>query len=246
MSKMIKFKVDGLDVEGEKGTPLLDTLLREGFDIPTLCHHEAVTAYGACRLCLVEVTRRGRKRIATSCNYPIMDGIEVVTENEKIRKLRKTIMELHLACTPNSEPLKRFAEAMGVTGTRFKIVDPQNDCILCGLCERVCSEIVNVHAISFNKRGGEKRLSPPYMEASDDCISCGACAYVCPVECIKFEQTSTHRIIKRWGKTSPLQVSEQTKVAFAPKHQLEYFMELAGLPKDFYKLAPGERPFERE
>ncbi len=246
MSIKIKFKVDGFQVEAEKGAPLLDVLLAEGFDIPHLCHHEAVAAYGSCRLCLVEIARHGRKRIATSCNYPVMDGIAVVTHGEKIDRLRRTIMELHLACTPASEPLRRYAASMGVEGTRFKTVDPANDCILCGLCERVCSEVVGVHAIGFNRRGGERGMAPPYVEASEDCIACGACVYVCPVECIRLEQTASHRIIDRWGKIAPLQKSEQTGIAFAPRPQLEYFSKIAGLPKDFYKLAPGERSYERE
>jgi bidirectional [NiFe] hydrogenase diaphorase subunit len=246
MSKMIKFKVDGFDVEAEAGSPLLDALLRDGFDIPHLCHHEAVAAYGSCRLCLVEITRHGRKRIATSCNYPVMDGIEIVTHSEKIDRLRRTVMELHLAATPASEPLKRCAESMGVTGTRFKTVDPANDCILCGLCERVCSEVVGVHAIGFNRRGGNRGMAPPYLEASEECIACGACVYVCPVDCIRLEQTASHRFIDRWGKSAPLQKSEQSGLAFAPRPQLEYFARLAGLPGDFYRLAPGERSYERE
>ena len=246
MNDIVKFNVDGIEVEGEKGESLLGVLLREGFDIPHLCFHEAVSPYGACRLCLVEVGRHGRMRIATSCNYPVMDGIEVTTENDKIKRLRRIIMELHLACTPASAPLKRAAADMGVVETRFRPVDPLNDCILCGLCERVCSEIVEVHAISFNRRGGDKKLSPPFVEASQDCIACGACVYVCPVHCIQLKQSAYARTIDRWGRIAALARSEKTKVAFAPKPQLDYFAKLVGLPADFYKLAPGERNPEHE
>jgi bidirectional [NiFe] hydrogenase diaphorase subunit len=246
MSDMITFKADGAEVQGKKGASLLETLLREGFEIPNLCHHEAVGAYGACRLCLVEIKRHGRARIATSCNYPVMEGIEVATAGEKILRLRRTILELHLAHTPKSEPLRRYAAHHGVHETRFKSADPGNDCILCGLCERVCAEVVGVNAISFNRRGGARKLGPPFVEISEECIACGACVYVCPVGCIKLEQTSTHRTIDRWGRTAPLEKSEKSGVFFAPAAQLEYFRRLVGLPKDFYKLAPGERPFTRE
>jgi bidirectional [NiFe] hydrogenase diaphorase subunit len=246
MSDTIKFKADGVEVEGEKGASLLGVLLREGFDIPHLCFHEAVAAYGACRLCLVEIVRHGRRRIATSCNYPVMEGIEVTTDSDKIRRLRRVTMELHLACTPASAPLKRMAADMGVMKTRFKSADPANDCILCGLCERVCSEIVDVHAIGFNRRGGDKKLSPPFMEASQDCIACGACVFVCPSRCIQLKQSAYARTIDRWGRVAALVKSEKSKIAFAPKPQLEYFARLVGLPADFYKLAPGERNPEHE
>ena len=246
MNNLVTFSVNGLDVRAEAGSSLLEALLREGFDVPHLCHHEAVTAYGSCRLCICEITKHGRTKTATTCNYPVSAGIEVATNSEKITHMRKTIMELLLASAPANASLKDFAADMGVHGTRFSSVDKDNDCILCGLCERVCSEIVGVNAICFNRRGGERKMATPFVEQSKECIACGACVYVCPVSCIKLEQTATMRRIDRWGKVAALQRSKDSNVIFAPRPQLEYFMKLVGLPADFYNTAPGERPPERE
>jgi len=242
----VTLKVDGQELRAARGEWLLGALLREGVDVPHLCHHEAVTPYGACRLCLVEVRKGGRGRVATSCNYPAADGIEVLTQTERLRRLRAAVMELHLAHTPNAPRVRALAEKLGVAGTRFAVTDEKNDCILCGLCERVCSEIVGVSAISFTRRGGRKQLTTPFVEASQECIACGACVYVCPAGCIKMEQTSQRRVIDRWGRVLALQASEETGIPFAPAKQLEHFARLAGLPEGFYKAAPGERPPKHE
>jgi len=246
MNDAIKFKVDGIEVEGKKGEMVLAVLLREGFDIPHLCYHEAVSPYASCRLCIVEVSRNGRKRIATSCNHPVMEGIEIQTKTEKIQKLRRITMELLLAFAPASKGLQKTAEQMGIKNTRFSALEPQRDCILCGLCERVCREIVGVNAISFVSRGGNKLLSPPFMEASEECIACGACVYVCPSKCIELIQTDKARIINRWGRIVALSSSKKSNIPFAPKPQLDYFAKLVGLPSDFFDIAPGERNPQHE
>lgn len=241
-----KIIVNGEEIECKKGEWLLQVLLREGYDIPHLCYHEAVKPYGACRLCIVEVTKNGRTQVATSCNYPVSSAIAVETTTPKILKLRKTIMELLLASTPNSPALKRYVSKYGVMETRFKIFNKANDCILCGLCARVCEEIVDANAIQFVNRGGAKMLTTPFSEASNECIACGSCVYVCPCRCITLEQTSSYRRIDRWGSTSALHRSEKTGIIFAPTVQIEYFKKVANLPQDFYKLAPGERPVAKE
>ena len=78
---MIPFSIDGQPVEGKEGGNVLEVALDAGIEIPHLCYHESVKPYGACRLCLVEVTRRGRSRMTTSCTYPVMEGIEVIDTN---------------------------------------------------------------------------------------------------------------------------------------------------------------------
>jgi len=185
MSDTIRFKADGRDVEGRRGASLLGVLLGAGFDIPHLCRHEAVGVYESCRLCLVEVRRHGRARVVASCSYPVLEGIEVFTAGEKILRLRRTILELHLAHSPKSEPLRRYAAGLGVEETRFRIADPGNACILCGRCERVCTEVIGAHAIGFSGRGAGKALTTPCEAESAECIGCGACAVVCPTGCIR-------------------------------------------------------------
>jgi formate hydrogenlyase subunit 6/NADH:ubiquinone oxidoreductase subunit I len=116
----------------------------------------------------------------------------------------------------------------------------EEDCILCGLCSRVCDEVVGVNALTFHGRGGGKDMSTPYTEASSECIACGACVFVCPVGCIKLTQTRSTRTIDRWGQTLEMAVSSHSGLPFAPAAQLAHFRERAGLPDSFYDNAPGE------
>jgi bidirectional [NiFe] hydrogenase diaphorase subunit len=242
MSKMVTITVDGQRIEAPEETPLLPVLQDAGFDIPTLCHHRAVTPYGACRLCLVEVNQKGWKpewwKLTTSCNFPVLDGLTVRTTSEKIEKNRRLVIELILARCPGSEEVRRMAERLGVRGTRLREQD--EDCILCGLCARVCDQVVGVSALTFLGRGGRKNMSTPYREASLECIGCGACAYVCPVDCIGLVQRGGSRTIDRWGRTFELAVSKHSGLPFAPRRQLGHFIARAGLPRDFYENAPGE------
>ena len=182
MRKMVTIVIDGRDVTALEETSLLKVLLREGFDIPHLCFHEKVTAYASCRLCLVEVEAGGARRIATSCNYPVVDGLKVHVDTEAVLADRATVFEVLLAQAPDSEKLRAYASRYGVTETTYPL--QEGACILCGLCERVCSDVIGAGAIGFLGRGGRKELGTPYGEASPTCIGCGACAYVCPTGCI--------------------------------------------------------------
>ncbi|MBW2261000.1 MAG: (2Fe-2S)-binding protein [Deltaproteobacteria bacterium] len=242
MKNTVAIRVDGRRVEAELESPLLPALLREGFDIPTLCYHEAVSPYGACRLCLVEINQKGWDddwwKLTTSCNFPVLDGLTVRTDSEKVKKHRKLVIELIMARCPGSREVRDVAERLGVMDVRLRKQD--EDCILCGLCARVCDEIVGVNALTFHGRGGAKNMSTPYAEASAECIACGACVFVCPVGCIKLTQTGTTRTIDRWGRTLELAASTHSGIAFAPQTQLEHFRERADLPKSFYDTAPGE------
>lgn len=156
---MIPFAIDGQPVEGKEGGSVLEVALDTGIEIPHLCYHESVKPYGACRLCLVEVVRKGRSRMTTSCTYPVMEGIEVFTQTEKVMRARRMIIELILAMCPGDPLIQDMAKEMGVNQVRFKQED--KDCILCGLCSRVCEEVVGASAIQFAFRGDRREMIPP-------------------------------------------------------------------------------------
>ena len=108
-------------IEMPEGTTLLAAIERLGMRVPTLCHHKALTPYGACRLCVVEVHTPGRKpSVQTSCSYPVLEGISVFTETDRLKRARKITAELLLARCPESETIRRIASEHGVTEPRIK------------------------------------------------------------------------------------------------------------------------------
>jgi bidirectional [NiFe] hydrogenase diaphorase subunit len=196
----LKVVIDGKDLEVEKGTLLLQACRKAGIDVPALCHHDALEPYGACRLCLVEITRGTRTRMTTSCNYPLLhEGEAVSTRSPRVIRARKVVMELLLSRCPDSELLRGMAARLGLAGSRFPSLAPSRlaaddaalrDCILCGLCVRACGEAIGASAISFADRGPNRRVASPFLVHSEACTGCGACVAVCPTGVIRMEDTA--------------------------------------------------------
>jgi heterodisulfide reductase subunit A len=174
---MITFKLNGQTVQGDEGQYVLQVAEKYGVDIPTLCHHKALEPAGMCRLCTVELFDGRRTRFVTACNYPIWEGMEVNTDTETVHEGRKLIVELLLARCPDVPMLKSLAQKYGIEKPRFKTED--DDCILCGLCVRMCEKMGN-SAISLTGRGVEMKVDTPFHVQTDVCMACGACASVCP------------------------------------------------------------------
>jgi bidirectional [NiFe] hydrogenase diaphorase subunit len=231
---MVPFMIDGQPVEGKEGQNILEVALDAGIEIPHLCYNESVKPYGACRLCLVEVVRKGRSRMTTSCNYPVAEGIEVLTQTEKVLRARRMLMELLLGMCSESKLLQDMARKMGIHEVRFKKED--KDCILCGLCGRVCDEVVGANAIQFAFRGDRREMIPPFQGEAMNCIACGACVIVCPVDVIRMKEEGDERTIVRWKRTLKMKQCKVCGNSFAPWFQLEKFKEKAKLPKDFFDV----------
>jgi len=184
----MKITIDGKEVDAEPGQTILEVARINGIHIPTLCYHPALKPFGACRLCSVEIERHGRKRVVTACNYPVEDGLEVRTNSPEIIEIRKMLIELLLARCPEEKRIQELAREYGVAEPRSRFTLENEHCILCGLCARVCEELVGVSAINFIGRGVERKVGTPYEELSDDCIGCGSCALVCPTEAIRLNR----------------------------------------------------------
>lgn len=181
--KQITITIDGQKVNATEGSSILHVAKDVGIKIPTLCYNEALEPFGSCRVCSVEITDEwGRKKIVTSCNYPVVDGLVVETKSENVFKTRQMLLELLLARCPNVKKLQDLAREYGIEKPSLWVGDPEEDCILCGLCARVCGEKVGVSAINFANRGIEREVTTPYHTISDDCVGCGACAVVCPTD----------------------------------------------------------------
>lgn len=175
---MIALTINGLDVSVEEGATLLEAATYLGFPIPTLCHMEGLSPYGACRLCVVEIGEGDRARLVSSCTYPAEAGMKVRTASSRVVRTRKMIIELLLASCPQSKEIQDLASANGVRQQRFR--QEHDDCILCGRCVRMCKEQMMAGAIGFQGRGETRRIGTPFDVKSDVCRLCGGCIYVCP------------------------------------------------------------------
>jgi len=175
---VITLKINGLNVTVEEGTTILEAAKFLGFPIPTLCHLDGLSPYGACRLCVVEIGEEPRAKLVSSCTYPVESGLVVRTSSARVVKARKMVIELLLASCPQSKVIQDLASAHGVRQQRFR--QEYEDCILCGLCVRMCSEQMMAHAIGFRGRGETRSIGTPFDIKSEVCRLCGGCIYVCP------------------------------------------------------------------
>jgi len=175
---MITLRINGLDVSVEQGSSLLEAAEFLGFPIPTLCHMEGLSAYGACRLCVVEIGEGPKAKLVSSCTYPAEEGLKVRTTSSRVLRARRMVLELLLASCPQSKTIQDLASAHGIRRQRFK--QEYEDCILCGLCVRMCAEQMMAKAIGFRNRGEKRSIGTPFDMKSDVCRLCGGCMYVCP------------------------------------------------------------------
>lgn len=179
MQQFITITLDGAKVRAAKGTTVLDTALAYGTCIPHLCHMPNYSALGACRLCIVEVIRNGRAKVTTSCTLDVQDGMAVVTNSDKIRRLRKNIAEMLVAEAPNSKAIQCIAVRCGVQEVRYPFHN--NHCVLCGRCVRACNEMWQAKAIGFVGRGKERRVDFPFGVKPAFCKMCLSCVDLCPM-----------------------------------------------------------------
>jgi len=226
----VEFTINGKRVLASKGETILDVARREGFVIPSLCHHEVLGSDGRCRLCVVEVQRGKRKRIVTSCLYTAENGIEVFTESPDVQLVRKTVLELLLARCPEAETIQYLARQYGVHDTRYVKDKDKGKCILCGICVRTCETIVGVTALSMSGKGPLKKVTTPFDEPSSVCIGCGACVIACPTGHIYMEDNNGIRTI--WRKKFELAKCPKCGRYHAPLEQLEYIAKKSGTSLD--------------
>lgn len=179
----ILLQIDGKEVKAREGMTILEAAQSAGIFIPTLCHHEKLEPYGACRICTVEIENCGRTRLVAACLYPIEQNLVVRTRSEKVDRIRKMLLELLLAHAPDAGELQDLAQEYGADKARFE--KEPSFCILCGLCVRYCAEVKKKHALGFVDRGTRREISFIPEIASKECWNCKECFSLCPTSALQ-------------------------------------------------------------
>src|SRR5712691_6422992 len=205
-TQSVTLEIDGMPVTVPAGTSIMRAASLAGIQVPKLCATDSLEAFGSCRLCLVEIA--GRKGTPASCTTPAENGMKVSTQNDRLAKLRKGVMELYisdhpldcLTCAANGDcELQDMAGAVGLRDVRYgysgdKHPNPGKDesnpyftydpgkCIVCSRCVRACEEVQGTFALTIAGRGFGSVVSPgmeePFLQS--ECVSCGACIQACP------------------------------------------------------------------
>ncbi len=207
----VNLKINGIKVTVPEGTMILKAAKDNGIIIPTLCELEGLTSYGGCRVCLVEVI--GTPKLFVACGTPVSNGMEIITESDKLKEYRKMAVQNILAerthicsvCVANDScELQKLANEMGIDHVEFErewtanmvdsthsfLVIDRNRCILCTRCVRVCDQIEGVHTLDLKLRSKDTQIiidMDNLWGDSTSCTSCRKCAKVCPVGAIYIE-----------------------------------------------------------
>ena len=180
----VSITIDGHSIEVEEGSYVLQAAETLGISIPTLCYYPHITPYAACRICSVEARDgKGWSKLVTACNYPAWKGLQIFTDTPRVINARRVNLEMLMSRCAPLPVLQRLAEQVGIKEPRWGY--GTDTCIKCGLCVRICDEVVGAHALAFSERGINRELSTPFHDLSEECILCGACARYCPTGHIK-------------------------------------------------------------
>lgn len=199
----VSLTINGKACQVQVGTTLLEAAHSLGIEIPVICLHEATTAEGLCRQCVVEIA--GWRVLAPACITPAAEGMVVETESERVIRVRRTILEMLNASSdlsrspallaqmdqyradPNRFPGARKRQRELLDDNPFYIRD-YSQCILCWRCVQACADDIQfTYALGIGGRGHESRITTFFELPMPDttCVFCGNCVAVCPTKALQ-------------------------------------------------------------
>ena len=206
--EMVNIKINGQALSVPSNYTVLEAARSVGIEIPTLCYLKDVSKTGSCRMCIVEVV--GARNLQAACVYPVSEGMEVLTNTQKVRDARRINLELLLSnhdrkcltCARNQNcELQKLADELGVTDITYmgerneydidevspSIVRDNNKCVLCRRCVSACKTIQTVSVIDATERGFKTTIASPFNKSLGEvpCVNCGQCIVACPTGALR-------------------------------------------------------------
>lgn len=186
--------IDGDPVACPADATVIQAIHAAGSSVPTLCHHASLEPVGACRVCVVEATwSNGRSGLVPACSTPVAPDMEIATASDAVVRSRRLAIELLLTRAPRSERILALAHEHGLVESRFPALVEPDECVLCGLCVRVCAEQVGREAITFAGRSVERSVTGAFGRPSSSCFACGSCVHLCPTRVLRFDDDGDTR-----------------------------------------------------
>ncbi len=238
---LVTTQIDGHEVQVQRDRWALEVATEMGIEIPTLCHHPALDPYGACRLCVVEVSKGTWTWLTTACDLPIREGLSIRTDTPAVRASRKMTLELLWTQAPEATEIQNLAAKLGVTRPRFAARRDLGKCILCGLCIRVCRSVLGEPAICVSRRGANRRVGSPFGEASETCTGCMACVRICPTGHIVSTDDGLVRRMTTWNTELELVRCNACGDPFGTVKELKLAQALVGGSYEVDKICPDCR-----
>lgn len=203
MNEGLTITIDGRSCACERGEYLYDVAARNGIFIPTLCRSDDFPEHRACcRVCIVEVETKGRRKVVTSCVYPVEQECAVYTNSERIKRERAVILQLLHQRAPEAAPIAQMGSALGAGELpELPVALDGEKCVMCGLCVQAC-DTLGASAISTLSKGTDKHVGAPFDVAPKPCIGCLNCAKSCPMDAIPYSEDEYARSI--WGRNFTL------------------------------------------
>lgn len=269
--EMVNITIDGRKVQVPKDYTVLQAAREAGIEIPTLCYLKGINEIGACRMCVVEV--KGARSLQAACVYPVSEGMEVITNSERVRRARKVNLELILSnhdrscltCVRSGNcELQTLAEDLNVKEIRFEgenirrplddfspsIVRDPNKCILCKRCINVCRNVQEVGVINANYRGFRTVVSTAFDRSLNDvaCTMCGQCIQACPVGALREKDTTdiVWKALADKNKYVVVQTAPAVRVALGEEFGLPIGTRVTGKMVTALKMLGFDKVFDTD